>query len=140
MRGPRALWISVAVTAIVVVSGGHAIAQQAAPLKGEFRPVAHAATGIATIDAGAGGARALRLEDFRVDDGPDLYVYLVAIDDAPNSRSVSRAEFVSLGKLRKSSGDQDYEVPAATDLEKYRTVVIWCKRYSVNFAAAPLSR
>jgi hypothetical protein len=25
------------------------------------------------------------------------------------------------------------------DLSKYRTVSVWCKRFSVNFGAAPLS-
>ncbi|MCH8946744.1 MAG: DM13 domain-containing protein [Acidobacteria bacterium] len=37
-------------------------------------------------------------------------------------------------------GDQKYEIPAATDLARYRAVTIWCRRFGVNVATAPLSR
>jgi hypothetical protein len=30
-------------------------------------------------------------------------------------------------------------VPAGTDLGKYRAVTIWCARFDVNFATAPLA-
>jgi len=29
-------------------------------------------------------------------------------------------------------------VPAGLDLSRYRAVSIWCRRFSVNFGAAPL--
>jgi hypothetical protein len=29
-------------------------------------------------------------------------------------------------------------VPATVDLTKYRAVTIWCRRFAVNFATAPL--
>ena len=35
-------------------------------------------------------------------------------------------------------GDQNYELPAEIDLNKYRSVTIWCRRFGVNFATAPL--
>ncbi|MDP9342876.1 MAG: DM13 domain-containing protein [Actinomycetota bacterium] len=35
-------------------------------------------------------------------------------------------------------GDQDYLVPADIDLTKYRTAVIWCRRFKVGFGVAPI--
>ena len=45
---------------------------------------------------------------------------------------------MELGKLKGNKGDQNYDVPADVDLGKYKVVSIWCNRFSVNFAAAPL--
>jgi hypothetical protein len=45
---------------------------------------------------------------------------------------------VELAKLKGNTGDQNYELPADLDLSTYRVVSIWCNRFSVNFAAAPL--
>jgi hypothetical protein len=65
-------------------------------------------------------------------------VYLVAADDAADSATVTRAGFVEVGALKGNIGDQNYELPAGVDLTRYRAVTIWCKRFSVNFATAPL--
>jgi Electron transfer DM13 len=37
------------------------------------------------------------------------------------------------------AGSLDGELPASVDLARYRAVTIWCKRFSVNFATAPLT-
>ncbi|HEU4523806.1 MAG TPA: DM13 domain-containing protein, partial [Gemmatimonadales bacterium] len=59
--------------------------------------------------------------------------------DASDDETVTRAGFVELGKLKGTEGDQNYEIPADLDLETYRAVTIWCRRFSVNFATAPLT-
>ena len=140
MRGTRALSTLILLAAFLLLLAGHAKAQEATSLKGDFRGVGHDATGTASVTANADGTKTLRFKDFRVDWGPNLYVYLVALDDAPDSKSVSRAEFVSLGTLSSTAGDQDYVVSATTDLDTFRSVVIWCKLFGVNFAVAPLGR
>jgi hypothetical protein len=66
-------------------------------------------------------------------------VYLVATTDASDSDTVKKAGFVELGALKGNIGDQNYEVTSDLDLNKYRAVTIWCKRFAVNFATAPLS-
>ena len=106
---------------------------------GTFRPVAHAGEGRATIHELEDGRRILRLTAFRTDNGPDLFVVLVAASDAPDDETVERAGYVSLGPLRGNVGDQNYEVPAELDLSLYRAVSIWCRRFGVNFAAAALA-
>ncbi len=67
-----------------------------------------------------------------------MRVYLVAAADADDNESVTKAGFVELGKLKGTDGDQNYDVPAGLDLSRYRAVSIWCRRFSVNFGAAPL--
>jgi hypothetical protein len=52
---------------------------------------------------------------------------------------VKRAAFVDLGTIKGNIGDQNYALGSDLDLSKYRTVSIWCKRFAVNFGAAPLS-
>ena len=68
-----------------------------------------------------------------------MRVYLVATTDASDSDTVKKVGFVELGALKGNIGDQNYEVSSDLDLNKYRAVTIWCKRFGVNFATAPLS-
>ena len=49
-------------------------------------------------------------------------------------------EKLELGKLKGNEGDQNYEIPAGTDLTKFRTVSIYCERFNANFGAAPLEK
>jgi hypothetical protein len=41
--------------------------------------------------------------------------------------------------MKGNIGDQNYDVPGNVDLKKYQAVTIWCARFSVNFATAPLT-
>jgi hypothetical protein len=107
---------------------------------GAFHGVAHATSGTATIYQLPEGKQVLRLTDFKTSNGPDVRVYLVAADDAKDNATVKNAGFVELGKLKGNEGDQNYDIPANTDLSKYRSVSIWCARFGVNFATAPLMK
>lgn len=106
---------------------------------GRFHSVAHETRGTATIQDVGGGRRVLRLTEFTTSNGPDVRVYLVAAPDAADNQTVTKAGFVELGKLKGNQGDQNYDVPDDLDLTHYRAVTIWCRRFSVNFATAPLS-
>jgi hypothetical protein len=106
---------------------------------GSFHDGAHATKGTATIHRLADGKRILRLTDFETSNGPDVRVYLVAANDATDSETVKSAGHVDLGKLKGNIGDQNYEVSADVDLDKYRAVTIWCARFGVNFGTAPLN-
>jgi Electron transfer DM13 len=117
----------------------NAASTPAALASGMFHSVAHETRGTASILRLDDGSRILRLTDFSTSNGPDVRVYLVAASDASDNATVTRAGFVELGKLKGTDGDQNYQVPANLDLSKYRAVTIWCHRFSVNFATAPLS-
>ena len=105
---------------------------------GQFHSGAHETKGTATVFQLADGKKTLRLTDFATSNGPDVHVYLVAADDAKDDDAVTKAGFIDVGTLKGNIGDQNYDLPASTDLTKYRAVTIWCKRFSVNFGTAPL--
>jgi hypothetical protein len=81
----------------------------------------------------------VRLIEFETANGPDVRVYLVATNDASDNETVTRAGFVDLGALKGTTGNQNYEIPDDLDLEKYRGVTVWCRRFGMNFATAPLT-
>ena len=107
--------------------------------KGEFHKAEKAGSGTATVFLLADGKRILRLSNFATDNGPDLHVRLIAADDAKDTASVAKANYVEVAKLKGNKGAQNYELPESVDLNKYRAVSIWCNRFSVHFAAAPLT-
>jgi Electron transfer DM13 len=106
---------------------------------GRFHSVAHDTSGVATIHQLSDGQRLVRLTAFETSNGPDVRVYLVAAKDAADNETVTRAGFVDLGAMKGNKGDQNYEVPANVDLSQYQSVTIWCRRFGVNFATAPLT-
>ena len=105
---------------------------------GQFHSGAHETKGTATVFQLADGKKTLRLTNFETSNGPDVHVYLIAAEDAKDNDTVTRAGFVDIGSLKGNIGDQNYDLPANTDLARYRAVTIWCKRFSVNFGTAPL--
>jgi hypothetical protein len=107
---------------------------------GMFHSVAHETRGTATIYDVEGGKRVLRFTDFETSNGPDVQIYLVAAEDASDNETVTKAGFIHLGAMKGNKGDQNYDVPADVDLNKYRAVTVWCRRFGVNFATAPLMR
>jgi len=122
---------------------GSAPAAMAAPATlsmGSFHSNAHDTRGTAAVIDIGGGHRVLRLTSFATSNGPDVRVYLVAAADVQDNATVKTAGFVELGPMKGNIGDQNYEIPPTVDLETYRTVTIWCKRFSVNFGSAPLAK
>ncbi|MEX2011647.1 MAG: DM13 domain-containing protein [Chloroflexota bacterium] len=93
----------------------------------------HFGRGTAHLIQTAAGGYVLRLEDFEVRNGPDLFVYLSPSADGYADGSVE------LGQLKADKGNQNYDVPADVDPAAARSVVIWCKQFAVLFATAPLS-
>ncbi len=106
--------------------------------EGSFKPVAHGAEGVATIYDMGGGNRVLRFTDFAVSNGPDVHVYLVAAEDPMDSETIKQSEIYELGSIKGNVGNQNYDLSPDVDLDKYKSVVIWCKRFGVNFAVAQL--
>lgn len=103
-----------------------------------FRGLKYDTTGKAILAKQEDGSYLLRLEDFETQNGPDLKVYLsTALADA--DPSTFDDDFISLGNLNGNIGNQNYSVPGGTDLAKYKSVVIWCRRFSVGFGVAPLA-
>lgn len=90
----------------------------------------HNAEGVGKIIQLADGTDILRLENFKATNGPDLYVYL--------STDKTNADIVNLGRLKGNIGNQNYLIPAGTDITMYNTALIWCRAFSVIFGSAQL--
>lgn len=100
---------------------------------GTFKDIdaVHRGHGTARIVTTADGAF-LRLEqDFGVTPGPDLFVYA-----STNPTSKGLGDFDVIGKLKSFEGEQVYNLPA--DYQKYKSIVIWCRSFSVTFSTADL--
>ena len=106
---------------------------------GKFHGKVHKTEGRATVYQEADGKLVLRLTGFKTSNGPDVHVILVAAYEDTNSLK-SDTERVELGKMKGNEGDQNYDIPAGTDLTKFQTVSIYCERFNANFGAAPLEK
>jgi len=109
---------------------------------GQFHGKVHSTEGRATIYSAADGSEVLRLTHFKTSNGPDVHVLLIAAGDAMDNDNflAKNIERVELGKLKGNEGDQNYEIPAGTDLFKFKTVAIYCERFNANFGVAPLAK
>ena len=47
-------------------------------------------------------------------------------------------DYIDLGSLKGNIGNQNYEIPAGTDLSQYQSIVIYCQPFHVVFATATL--
>ncbi len=45
---------------------------------------------------------------------------------------------MNLGKLKGNVGNQNYTIPAGTDVSGFGSVVIWCQLFGVLFSPAAL--
>jgi hypothetical protein len=91
----------------------------------------HFGRGTASLIEVEPGRYHLRLEDFSVRNGPDLYVYLST--DAGDYAD----DALELGLLKATDGSFGYDVPPGTDVGRFRSAIIWCKQFSHLFAVAP---
>jgi hypothetical protein len=85
------------------------------------------------------GSRLLRIEDLASSDGPDLHIWLTDQDAGGSDGRYDDGRYVVLGKLKATHGNQNYVIPAGTDLAGLRSAVIWCDRFNVAFGSAALS-
>lgn len=72
----------------------------------------------------------LKLENFSTSNGPNLKVYFSKAD-TPN-------EFISLGDIKSTNGDQIYDIPGNPNFSEYKYVLIHCQRYNHLFGSAEL--
>jgi Electron transfer DM13 len=90
----------------------------------------HFGTGTATIIEIEPGRYHLRLEDFSVRNGPDLYVYLSPDPDGYVDGALE------VGTLKATDGSFGYDLPDGFDPSGFESTLIWCKQFSHLFATA----
>jgi len=103
--------------------------------QGDFRDgdSFHYGSGRALIIETAPGQYILRLEEFSVRNGPDLFVYL---SPDPTGKTDDSLE---LGHLKGTDGAFNYDIPAGTDVSGFKSALVWCKPFSVLFTVATLA-
>jgi len=72
-----------------------------------------------------GPDRFLRFDDVDIAGAPDMYVYLSDRSDG------QPGTFVDLGKLKATNGSFNYAIPTNVDITIVRSVVVWCRQFSV---------
>ena len=97
--------------------------------RGRLRGIGHTASGSAEL-VDSGGKVVVQLRDFEVQPGPDYRLYLANGESPDGARE--------LGALKGTSGNQRYDVKRRDDARRYKTVLIWCRAFSVPVAAATL--
>jgi hypothetical protein len=99
----------------------------------------HKGEGTATLFTLAGGRAGLQFEEFRVTNGPDLYVYLSGHPAPRDSGQLHEGAALEVARLKGNVGNQSYELPTGLDLSQFKSAVIYCKRFSVVFTTAELA-
>ena len=103
---------------------------------GDFFGIDHSAEGTAAVYE-QDGQYVLRFEDDTdIQNGPDLYVWLLEGDDYQGG---TPSDYIDLGKIKGNVGGQNYDLPPEYDPDLHQFVLIWCLRFATPFAAAPLA-
>lgn len=108
--------------------------------RGSFRDADsfHKGSGEAVLYRQPDGSYLLRLENFTVTNGPDLFVYFSPSADPKTAAEAVSSGYIELARLKGNRGSQNYEIPATLDLSGQNSVVIWCRAFGVLFSVAPL--
>jgi hypothetical protein len=72
----------------------------------------------------------LALENFSTTNGPDLKVYL--------SQKAEPFNFIKLGDLKSTNGNQVYNILETLDFTKYRYALIHCERFNHLYGSSEL--
>jgi hypothetical protein len=80
------------------------------------------------------GKTYLRFENVAIQNGPDLHVYL----GRGMGGMYDGSRDLYLGALKATNGSFNYELPAGTSVADYKSVVVWCRAFTVLFTWADL--
>lgn len=93
----------------------------------------HNGTGPVSI-VRVGEQRFVRFENVSITNAPDVHVYLSRESEGKWTEATS----LYLGALKATNGSFNYDIPAATDLAAYKSVVVWCRAFAVLITWADL--
>ena len=92
----------------------------------------HFGSGRARLIEAADGSLTLTLEDFSVQNGPDLFIYVSSDPNGWNEQAVN------LGALKATDGTFSYAIPEGVSADDIASALVWCKAFGVLFASAAL--
>jgi hypothetical protein len=82
------------------------------------------------------GSRVLRLEDFFVSINSDLEIRLSELARPTTTDEIAKAPVRTIVPLTATTGSMNYPLPPDVDLERFRSIVIWCELTRNAYAAA----
>jgi len=82
--------------------------------------------------------RVLRLEDFRVTNGPNLHIYLTRNPEPREPEDIG-TDYIDLGELKANTGNQNYPVPIEVDFSVYRGVIIYSASLNIVYSSASMA-
>jgi Electron transfer DM13 len=86
-------------------------------------------SGMATV-YNQNGNLILALQNMRISNGPQLHVYI--------SKEVQPVNFIDLGPLQSTMGNQLYNIPGKPDFSVYKYALVHCKKFNHLFGSAKL--
>jgi len=81
-----------------------------------------------------GDRHVLRFEGVAITNAPDVHVYL----SRESGGKWNDASSLYLGPLKATNGSFNYDLPDKTDIAPYKSVVVWCRAFSVLITWADL--
>src|SRR5918993_2685228 len=101
---------------------------------GVFTGYAHDLSGKASLFCGDDGSKAIRLEDFNMVAGPDVYVYI------SKSNNYSQANVIEVAKLTSGymNSDINFSFKSTSFTSEYKFVLVYCVQFNSLFGYAEL--
>ena len=101
---------------------------------GIFTSYAHDLSGKAILFCGDDGTKVIRLENFNMVAGPDVYVFI------SKSNNYSQANVIEVTKLTSGYMDSDinFDFTAQGFTNEYKFVLVYCLKYNSLFGYAKL--
>ena len=101
---------------------------------GVFTSYAHNLSGKASLFCGDDNNKAIRLENFNMLAGPDVYVFV------SKSNNYSKANVIEVAKLASGYMDSDvnFDFKSQTYTSEYKFVLVYCVQYNSLFGYAEL--
>lgn len=108
-----------------------------AAASGTFKAGEHPTQGAVSVVTEQGKRYLEFNQNFKTDQGPDLFVILYRTDTPPKS-GIKQKDYVSIARLQKNNGSQRYALPDKVKLADFGSVAIWCRKFNATFGYASL--
>ncbi len=108
--------------------------------RGRFYEIERRGRGKVALYRLEGGRLALRMEKLNTSSNTDLFVWLSEAKRPRSTEAAVRSRHVEIAPLKSTLGSQNYLLPRSLNVEKLRSVVIWCEPVRIAYTAATLRR
>ena len=134
---PRRLSTALAVLALALLAAPAAFGQKVLH-QGTWTAKGYEIEGTWKIVEEGGRAYVALDADFSTKQAPDLKIFLspLALSEIRNSNATKGA--LRVGALTSPKGAQKLEIPAGTDLGRYKTLVLHCEKYTKLWGGSAL--